>query len=101
MISVPFRTALVAAMVLTISAAHAQPQPSASDPVIKNANPATSPTTDDDGNNPMARAGENSPTGQGPSIHTNAPIHGTVGIGPRNQAQEQSPNRTSPPQADK
>jgi hypothetical protein len=93
---VPLRTAAMAAILLVMPAAYAQTPPPS--PVITNPNPATSPTTDENGNNPLARAGENSPTGQGPSMQTNPPTQGTVGSGPRNQAEEKSQRPATPPQ---
>ena len=53
----------------------------------KNPNPATSTTTDEEGNNPLAREGDRSPTGQNPSMNSPSvykPIEDiTVGLGSR------------------
>jgi hypothetical protein len=68
------------AALISVSTASAQTA-TPSRPPIANPNPASSATTDEEANNPLAREGENSPTGQGPSITTNPPLEGTVGSG--------------------
>jgi len=81
--------ALTAALTVVSNVTYGQNSPQS--PVIKNANPASSPTTDDEGNNPMARAGETSPTGQGPSVPTNPPVTGSEGVGSKQPPQATAP----------
>ena len=94
MILLQFRVAAVAAALVVSGFAHAQnSQPS---PIIKNPNPASSSSTDEDGTNPFARPGDNSPTGQGPSLDTNPPVNSTVGSGARNQREDVPAPRPNP-----
>jgi hypothetical protein len=78
--------AVTAAVLITAGVAYAQSAPPS--PVIKNPNPASSATTDEDGSNPLAREGENSPTGHGPSVSTDPPQRGTVGSGLEENGQD-------------
>jgi hypothetical protein len=68
--------------------AWAQGQPSPANkpaPAIQHVNPATSSSGDDDGLNPLAHEGENSPTGKGPAVQSEPPRIGsaTTGSGTR------------------
>src|SRR5262245_48454493 len=88
------RAATIIAVLLAATAANAQTTPA--NPVIKNPNPASSEPTDESGLNPLARQGENSPTGQGPSLPTYPPPQSTVGAGPGNRGGEQQPKQNTP-----
>jgi hypothetical protein len=92
----PLRAAVIAAVLFSVIGASAQSSPPS--PIIKSPNPATSATTDEDGNNPLAREGENSPTGLGPSISTNPPVRGTVGSGPGTREEENQAPSIKPPE---
>src|SRR5437763_7310627 len=84
------RVAALAAVFAAMSSVGAFAQNPPPSPAIKNPNPATSASTDDEGLNPSAREGENSPTGQGPSVATNPPLEGTVGAGPGSAEDEKA-----------
>jgi hypothetical protein len=86
MILLKVRTAAMAAALVASSAAYAQT--SSPSPIIKHPNPASSSSTDEEGLNPLANEGDNSPTGQGPSITTNPPVNSTIGSGAVNQKDE-------------
>ena len=84
---------------LTLGAALASTQSTPVDPgtaSTKNPNPASSTTTDEEGNNPLAREGDRSPTGQNPSMNSPSvykPIEDiTVGLGSRGPASPPKPS---------
>jgi len=75
---IPLRTIFIPAAVLSLSATYASAQSTPVDPAtapVTNPNPATSTTTDEEGNNPLAREGDHSPTRHSP------PQDSTVGMG--------------------
>ncbi len=84
----PWRTVLISLAILSVSATYASAQGTPVDPSTastRNPNPATSTTTDEDGNNPLAREGDHSPTGHKQSMNEPSvykPIEDiTVGVG--------------------
>jgi hypothetical protein len=76
----PLRTIVIAlGICLSASCAFAQTPIDPATASKTNPNPATSTTTDEEGNNPMAREGDHSPTGhRQPGPDLNQP-QGTVG----------------------
>jgi hypothetical protein len=93
-----WRAVLISVAILSFSAASASAQSTPVDPStasIRNPNPASSTTTDEEGNNPLAREGDHSPTGQQeamnePSVYQ--PIEDiTVGVGRRSPASPSMP----------
>lgn len=92
----PLRTMIISAAVLSLSAAYAFAQ-TPFDPATaseRNPNPATSTTTDEEGNNPLAREGDHSPTGHNPPLVT-------VGSGGPSIDPQAKPVENSVPDADR
>jgi hypothetical protein len=94
---IPLRTIFISAAVLSLSTTYASAQSTPVDPAtapVTNPNPATSTTTDEEGNNPLAREGDHSPTQHNP------PQGSTVGTGstpidPRQPDASGTPKRDS------
>ena len=75
---IPLRTIFISVAVLSLTATYAAAQSTPVDPAtapVTDPNPATSTTTDEEGNNPLAREGDHSPTRHNP------PQDSTVGMG--------------------
>jgi hypothetical protein len=91
------RGTFISLVALVLSTASASAQSTPVDPATastKNPNPASSTTTDEEGNNPLAREGDHSPTGQNPLMNspsTYKPIEDiTVGRGPASSPKPQN-----------
>jgi hypothetical protein len=99
MISSSLRRLLLSLTAATLAVSFAAAQSTPVDPSTAskaNPNPATSTTTDEEGNNPMAREGDHSPTGQNPA---NLPKPNDSTIGQSGSSPNQSgssPDQSSP-----